>query len=292
MKRLHILGTLTVLAGILLLVLLLQQPKSTEVALTLPTQQGNASIVYQESEVPAEQNEVAYEDTSGPDGEAIEADTIENSDDGVGIRVGGGSLFTTKEGEDLDACGVRRMAELESLPVWAKFEDYPVDEQFVQTPAALDLDSNFIARKFETNIAYAIETNSANFAGHYTVARFGFTGVGTMLAVVDATNGKAYPFPYVARGDFSYREDSNLIIMDPLDWWRERFEEDLGFLCMTPYVDHVSTWTDVEDSKKTVTERYWAVRPYYFVWENNKFKMLNPSTDPPPNDHDGGWLTP
>src|SRR3989338_631127 len=147
---------------------------------------------------------------------------------------------------NVDICGQKRMAELDSLPILAKFEDYSVNEKFNQKPAPLDLESSFIARRFYTNITSTIAREGVNFAGHYTIATSGFTGVGTVLMMVDATNGRVYPFPYVARGNFSYRVDSNLLIMDSLDYWRARFEEDSSFLCMTQYLDGVSTWKNVD----------------------------------------------
>src|SRR3989338_2308828 len=95
------------------------------------------------------------------------------------------------------------------------FEQYPPEDIFTGATAPLDLNSSFIARRFKTTINEALK-NDVNFAGHYVIAEWGFTGIGNELAVVDTNTGKAYPFPYVANMGFEYKKDSNLLIVDPL----------------------------------------------------------------------------
>ena len=148
----------------------------------------------------------------------------------------------------------------EMKPV-ATFEQHPVDESFTGAIASLDLSSSFIARRFKTMISGAL-SDGVNFAGHYIIAEWGFTGVGGVLAVVDANDGKVYPFPYVANVGFEYGSDSNLLIIDPIDYIKESHN---SFLCAAL-------------SGQPLTE----IRPHYFLWGNHTFKSLDPKNYPPP----------
>ena len=151
------------------------------------------------------------------------------------------------------------------------FEQYPPEDIFTGATAPLDLNSSFIARRFKTTINEALK-NDVNFAGHYVIAEWGFTGIGNELAVVDTNTGKAYPFPYVANMGFEYKKDSNLLIVDPL-WLIKKIAKETG--CTNP-------------PGRDLVE----VRPYYFLWEDNSFKLLDPLDLPPPLDDNVGNLNP
>lgn len=141
------------------------------------------------------------------------------------------------------------------------FEQYPSKEIFTGTTALLDLNSSFIARRFRTTINDALK-RGVNFAGHYVIAEWGFTGIGGEIAVVDIKTGKAYPVPYVADMGFEYRKDSNLLVMNPL-WLIKKIAKETG--CANP------AGRDFE-----------IIRPYYFLWEDNSFRLLHPLDIPPP----------
>lgn len=167
-------------------------------------------------------------------------------------------------------CVISFWNRIEKEKILATFDQYKIDEIFTDKIAPLDLDSNYIARRFKTNINNSLK-NGINFAGHYVVAEWGFTGIGSMLAVIDATNGKAYPFLYVAKHNFEYRPDSNLLILNYLKRPQEIKEETSDWLCSQYMTD---------------------VRPYYFLWEDNTFRFLGPKDGLAPNEDDNGWMHP
>ena len=74
------------------------------------------------------------------------------------------------------------------------FKDYPVGEVFRGTPAEPVL-STRRARDFRTQLRN--ETKSgANFAGHYTLARWGCGAGCVTVAVVDALSGRVWFAPF------------------------------------------------------------------------------------------------
>jgi len=169
-----------------------------------------------------------------------------------------------------DQCGNEELAQIKNLPIFGVFENYKIEENYTQKPASLDLNSSYIAKRFKTRLNMAID-NGVNFAGHYVIGSWGMSGIGSMLVVVDATNGRAYPFPYIAQTGFEFRKDSNLLIIDPSSNFQKKYDNNPENLCYA-YLENV--------------------RPYYFVWENNQFKLLGPKDNPPPNSNDNGWMSP
>lgn len=160
-------------------------------------------------------------------------------------------------------CAKGRMAELEKMPIVATSEQYPVGEMYTGKVAKIDLSNGFIATRFKGVIESAMK-NGVNFAGHYIIATVGMTGVGDMLIVVDAENGKAYPFPYVSQTGFSFNKDSSLLVVDPIE--------------------------KLKESAPSCLYDQASARPYYFVWENNKFTLIGPTDNPTPNASDNGWM--
>lgn len=158
------------------------------------------------------------------------------------------------------ACQISFWNRIDKEKILASFEDYKIDEIYTDEIAPLDLNSHYVAQNFKTTIRNSLK-NGINFAGHYVIAETGFTGVGSILAVVNAKNGKAYPFPYIAQEGFAYRPDSNLLIVNDLKDLRRQGKiepEDSDWLC-----SHYMT----------------NVRPHYFLWENNSFRLLGPRDD-------------
>lgn len=169
------------------------------------------------------------------------------------------SVPSTAEAE----CTKGRLAELQKMPIVATSAQYPVSEMYTGKVAKLDLSSSFIATRFKGVIENAMK-DGVNFAGHYIIATVGMTGVGNMLIVVDATNGKAYPFPYVSQTGFSFTKDSALLTIDSI--------ENLKKVAPDCISDEANA------------------RPYYFVWKDNKFTLIGPTDSPTPNSNDNDWM--
>jgi len=75
-----------------------------------------------------------------------------------------------------------------------QFKDYPVTNVFRGTPAAPVL-SNGNARKFRTQLRNSVK-DGPNFAGHYTVARWGCGAGCVVVAVMDAISGQVWFAPF------------------------------------------------------------------------------------------------
>jgi len=159
-----------------------------------------------------------------------------------------------------DSCVAEITSKLRAIGTLATFEQYPVKEIYDGKVAPLDLNSSFIARKFKTAISNEMK-NGVNFAGHYIIASWAFTGFGSEFAIIDAVTGKAYVFPYVARLGFDFKKDSNLIIMDPPE-----------------YIERQAKSNDCIDPPRP---DIYNDRTYYFLWENNSLKLIGPKDTPP-----------
>src|SRR5436190_788515 len=75
-----------------------------------------------------------------------------------------------------------------------QFTDYPVGNIFRGTPAAPVL-SNRMARMFRTQLRNSVQYGP-NFAGHYTVARWGCGAGCVTVAVLDAASGQVWFAPF------------------------------------------------------------------------------------------------
>ncbi len=148
------------------------------------------------------------------------------------------------------------------------FGEYPVKEIYTGKSAELDLNSSFIAKRFRSYFKGAL-SQGADFAGHYAVAKWGFTGVGNEMSIVDVQTGKVYVFPYVAQMEFSYNKDSNLLIVDPVK-----------AICAS--INEPGS-TGMTGGGKVLSD----VRTYYFLFENNSFRLLNPQDGQPSKDTAG-----
>jgi hypothetical protein len=102
-----------------------------------------------------------------------------------------------------------------------RFEDFPARVTFHGTPAPVDLDSDPGARSFQT-VLRAWAGSGPNFAGAFTLATWGCGTQCKSLALVDARTGRVFFPNFDSDGlGFSYRLDSELLIVDPVeDWWK------------------------------------------------------------------------
>jgi hypothetical protein len=107
------------------------------------------------------------------------------------------------------------------------FEQYPVNKQFNNSPAAVDLKSAKGASRFRTVLREGAK-KGPNFAGHYTIIEWGCGNSCTSVALVDAMTGRVvFPdeiaplfFPGLPEGEslmekysLDYKKDSNLLII-------------------------------------------------------------------------------
>jgi len=146
-------------------------------------------------------------------------------------------------------CVEKRMEEISKTEIVASFDQYPIKEIYTGKIAPLDLKSSKVAYDFRTTIRASLQ-NGVNFAGHYVISEWGFTGYGDEMAVIDVYNGKAYHFPYMAWAGFQYTSTSSLLIVNP----RENILEYINSYCW-PLND-------------------FNVKPYYYVWDGNTFQPL------------------
>lgn len=102
------------------------------------------------------------------------------------------------------------------------FTDFSVKERFQGKPAPIDLNSNPKARRFRSVLRGGAKAGP-NFAGHYTVIKWGCGTACAEFAIVDAKNGRVY-FPSTIKFNsyalvhdgtepFQFRKDSALFII-------------------------------------------------------------------------------
>jgi hypothetical protein len=107
----------------------------------------------------------------------------------------------------------------EKLPT---FQDFVVRKSFKGKPAPVNLASYPGARQFRTNLRKGAP-KGPNFAGHYTIVRWGCGTACQSGAIIDAVNGRVFfPFPAPSSGGICFRLDSSLVIVDPID--KETFD--------------------------------------------------------------------
>ncbi len=103
-----------------------------------------------------------------------------------------------------------------------EFKDLPAVEQFAGKPAPVDLKSGSKARRFRTVLRDGAKTGP-NFAGHYTVVKWGCGTACAEFAIVDAKTGRVY-FPTTIKFNsyalvhdgtepFQFQKDSALFII-------------------------------------------------------------------------------
>lgn len=170
------------------------------------------------------------------------------------------------EPEVLSECQQYYKNEFRNAKVYGTFEEYPVTETYTGPIATVDEESGGVAKRFYTHHKNAL-AGGVNFAGKYAISDWGFTGWGQMFAVVDVETGAVYPFPYAVDWEFDFRPDSNLIVINPIEAVPE-FTNNGDYSCETP--------------------QYSRMKSYYFVFENNEFRLLGPEDISGLNRN--GWL--
>ena len=85
-------------------------------------------------------------------------------------------------------------------PATPQFKDYPAEAPYTGPRHELVIDGEF-AKTFRTRLRNALASDKLDFAGRYVVVRWGCGSGGcNMGAVVDASTGRATPFPMVLSG--------------------------------------------------------------------------------------------
>jgi tetratricopeptide (TPR) repeat protein len=154
-----------------------------------------------------------------------------------------------------DRCGAGGISqplvsESSSTP---RFEDYPATQKFTRRPAA-PLVSNRRTRLYRTMIRQDAQAGP-NFAGHYTIARWGCGSTCVGFAVIDARTGRVYfhpqalqamQVPYQAEDVLQFRPDSRLLIIS-------------------------GEILSVEPDRPSGPA---SVGKFYYEWRNNRFTLL------------------
>lgn len=164
------------------------------------------------------------------------------------------STILELESDVLSECQQYYKHEFPTATVYGTFEQYPVTETYTGPIATVDEDSDVVAKRFYTHHKNAL-AGGVNFAGKYAISDWGFTGVGTMFAVVDVETGDVYPFPYVVDWDFDFKPGSNLLVINP--------------------IDSMPDFVNTSDYDCTASH-YLNMKTYYFLFDNNEFRLLGP----------------
>ena len=127
------------------------------------------------------------------------------------------------------------------------FDDYPVTNIYKGKPKPVNLQSHPNARKWRTMLREGAK-EGPNFAGHYTIAKWGCGSSCVQFGIIDATTGNVY-FPkgltYVSWGW----------------WWKEdyglKFTKDSRLLVV------YGSPNDLEDHGV-----------FYYLWEGDDLKLI------------------
>jgi hypothetical protein len=95
-----------------------------------------------------------------------------------------------------------------------KFEDFTVSDVYRGRPAAVDLRSDPLARRYRTRLRQGA-AKGASFAGHYAVVTWGCGTSCERFALVDVRTGKAWISPTRLSRGAQYRVDSGLFVLNP-----------------------------------------------------------------------------
>jgi hypothetical protein len=167
------------------------------------------------------------------------------------------SIDVSETEESLSNCQLYYRDVFSNATVYGTFEQYPAIKTYTGPRATVDEASHAVAKRFYSYHVAALEKD-VTFAGKYTISDWAYTGVGQMFAVVDVETGDVYPFPYVVDWEFDFKPDSNLIVINPKD--------------SVPAFDKLDGTADVSCDVKWFDD----MKTYYFVFENNEFKLLGP----------------
>ena len=108
------------------------------------------------------------------------------------------------------------VAILGQEPSLARFETFAVSDSFTRQPAVPDTRSTSLGRQFRTLIRYQAR-KGPNFAGHFTLVRWGCGSSCIMYAVVDASTGRVFGQTVQTQVGADFRRSSALLIADSPD---------------------------------------------------------------------------
>src|SRR5919106_6054254 len=137
------------------------------------------------------------------------------------------------------------------------FEKYPADV-WAGKPAPLNLRSHRLARMFRTSIREQQHEEGINFAGHYTLAVMGCGTGCSIVAIIDARNGRAY-FPRVFEGWTS--EIGKYTFADNEDIRTFRVNSRLLRVVGRPRI--------------SADEKWGPSGIYYYEWKNNELRQVH-----------------
>ena len=103
-----------------------------------------------------------------------------------------------------------------SAPVLAAapaFDQYPVEEVWSGTPAAVDHEASKAWRPYRSNLRRA-QSTGPNFAGRFTLAQWNCGARCTQIVLLETSTGKPVGELRAATG-VRFRLDSELLIADP-----------------------------------------------------------------------------
>jgi hypothetical protein len=148
-------------------------------------------------------------------------------------------------------------------------DKFSVSDSLTTAPKDVNTASLRSAAEFKTRLHEELKKEGVNFAGHYSLVAVGMTGWGANYWIIDRRNGKAYEFPYKATY-ISFRKNSNLIILNPKEGIMDAMRNMYDYTENCAYIanGYASLHTDL--------------RPFYFVWKNNKLELLGPKNIQPP----------
>ena len=137
-----------------------------------------------------------------------------------------------------------------------RFEDFPARPLFKGKPAAPDVRSHPRSRMFRTMIRYGAKAG-ANFAGHYSIVRWGCGSGCLMLAIVDEKTGHVYHPENLGTVDFTNIDFDTFAKQGSTDDL-VTYHPDSKLISVIGAINEDSGLRGIS----------------YFVWENNKLRRI------------------
>jgi hypothetical protein len=106
------------------------------------------------------------------------------------------------------------------------FEDFKVDQIDNSRTGSLDFDSNEESKNFRSRLEEGFNSDTSNFAGHYTFVFWGCGSPCQSSMIIDRQTGKLYNAPNASLG-YQFRVDSYMLIVNPPD--SNGFYENCGY---------------------------------------------------------------
>ncbi|MFI5171770.1 MAG: hypothetical protein ACHQFW_05230 [Chitinophagales bacterium] len=130
--------------------------------------------------------------------------------------------------------------------------DFKVDAIDHKKYAALDLYSLDDAIRFRTQIRRAFSSETANFAGHYTIAIWGCGSPCQSSVLIDRKTGKIYESPSASL-KYNFQVDSRMLIVNPPDS-ADYYSADCFYCKPIIYIFNEETKTFTETEYKTAEQ--------------------------------------